>query len=166
MGIIVILIAVNACKKTDDNSPNEGETGTKVGQIAPNFTLPDKSGNNISLDDYSNQYVVIDFWASWCHFCRDENPQLVSLYSKYKNKGVEIIGVSVDTNKNDWLNAVADDNIEYVQISDLLGFESPVANTYGVINIPRMVLVHTSGTILLITGRASDIESYLEHRLN
>ena len=166
IGIITILIAVTACKKTNDNTSGEGETGTKVGQIAPNFTLPDKDGNNISLSDYNDKYLVIDFWASWCHFCRDENPQLVELYSKYRNKGVEIIGVSVDTEKGDWLGAVVDDNIEYIQISDLMGLESPVAVTYGVISIPRMILVDPSGTILLITGKASDIESYLEQRIN
>ena len=166
IGLITILIAVTACKKTNDNTSGEGETGTKVGQIAPNFTLPDKDGNNISLSDYNDKYIVIDFWASWCSYCRAENPQLVDLYSKYRNKGVEIIGVSVDKEKSDWLSAVVDDNIEYVQVSDLLGFDSPVAVTYGVVSIPRMISVDPSGTILLITGKASDIESYIEQRIN
>ncbi len=165
VGIIGLLIVATSCNKSDSPS-GEGEIGTKVGQIAPDFTLPDQDGNEISLSDFPNQYIIIDFWASWCSYCRAENPQLVTLYSKYKDKGVEIIGVSVDTDIYNWTGAVADDEIEFVQISDLMGFDSPVAQTYGVNSIPRMILVDPSGTILLITGKASDIESYLEQRIN
>ncbi len=164
ISILVLLFIISSCNKSDSPS-GEGEIGTKVGQLAPDFTLPDQDGNNVSLSDYSNKYVVIDFWASWCSYCRAENPQLVSLYSKYKNLGVEIIGVSVDTDIYNWTGAVSDDSIEFIQISDLMGFDSPVVQTYGVNSIPRMILVDPSGTILMITDKASDIESYLEQRI-
>lgn len=165
LSLVATLIMVTACKKSD-NPAVEGEVGIKVGQIAPDFTLPDQDGNEISLSDFSDKYIVIDFWASWCSYCRAENPELVSLYSNYKEKGVEIIGVSVDTDVYNWAGAVADDGIEFVQVSDLMGFDSPVVSTYGVSSIPRMLLVHPNGTILLVTGSASDIESYLEQQLN
>ncbi len=165
--VATIMIVATSCNKdTDNENQGNGTTGTKVGDLAPDFTLPDKNGNDVRLSDYKGKLVLVDFWASWCHFCRDENPELVALYADYKDKGFEIIGVSTDTDKNDWLGAISSDGIEFVQVSDLMGSSSPVYETYGVISIPRMVLINEEGTILLITGKASDVESIVRQRLD
>lgn len=162
---IVLMISIGSCKKTDSDPPS-GEIGIKVGQIAPDFTLPDKDGNEISLSDYKDQYILIDFWASWCHYCRGENPELVSIYANYKEKGFEIIGVSIDTDKNNWISAINEDGIEFVQLSDLIGSVGPVPSLYGVISVPQMVLINPDGVILLTTSKASDVQSYLEQKLD
>lgn len=162
---LIILISISSCKKTDEDPPS-GEIGVRVGQIAPDFTLPDKDGNEISLSDFNDQYILIDFWASWCHYCRDENPQLVSLYANYKAKGFEIVGVSIDTDKNNWLEAIADDGIEFVQLCDLQNSQGPVPSMYGIISVPHMVLINPDGIILLITSKASDVQSYLQQKLD
>lgn len=161
---VLMMIGFSSCNKTE-NSPG-GETGIQVGQIAPDFTLPDPDGNQKSLSDYQDKLVLIQFWASWCHFCRDENPELVSLYGQYKDKGFEIVGVSLDTDKSGWLNAIADDGIEFDQLSDLMGFDSPLAADYGVSSIPRMVLTDQDGKILLITNKASEVSAAVNEKLN
>lgn len=160
------MISVSACKKDEGTPDVEGEIGTKVGQIAPDFTLPDKDGNEKSLSDFDGELVVVDFWASWCHFCRDENPGLVSLYAEYKDKGLDIVGVSIDTDKSNWISAIQADGILFDQLSDLQGIDSPVTTTYGVESVPSMILIDKSGTILLVTSKASDIADYVSRQLN
>jgi len=161
---VVLMIGFNACNKTE-NSPGGG-TSIQVGQIAPDFTLPNPDGNQKSLSDYDNELVLIQFWASWCSFCRAENPDLVSLYEQYKDQGFEIVGVSLDTDKSGWLDAIAADGIEFDQLSDLMGFDSPVAIDYGVSSIPRMVLTDQDGKILLITNKASVVSDAVNEKLN
>lgn len=163
----LLIIGTSACKKTTDEptAGGEKEIGVKVGLYAPDFTLPDKDGNEETLSDYQGKIVLIDFWASWCHICRGENPELVSLYAEYKAKGFEIIGVSIDTDRSSWLNAVKDDGIEFVQVSDLKGIESPVVNSYGVAGVPKMVLIDQEGKILLITTKAAEVSAIVKEKL-
>ncbi len=163
----IIMISASSCKKVTDTPATGGEkeTGIEVGLYAPDFTLPDKDGNNTTLSTYQGKMVLIDFWASWCHICRGENPELVALYADYKAKGFEIIGVSIDTDRSSWLNAVKDDGIEFVQLSDLKGIESPVTNAYGVVGIPKMLLTDQEGKILLITTKAAEVAAVVKEKL-
>lgn len=160
---VVLMIGLASCKKTTDTPP---ETGAQVGQLAPDFTLPDPDGNLKSFSDYDDQLVLIQFWASWCSFCRAENPELVSLYAEYRNKGFEIVGVSLDTDKAAWLGGIASEGIEFDQLSDLMGFDSPITDDYGVSNIPKLVLTDQEGKILLITNKAADVSAMVSDRLD
>lgn len=162
--IAILIITSVSCKKDNDDQTVSG--GIKIGSTAPDFTLPDKDGNLVSLSDFNDKLILVNFWASWCHFCRDENPELVSLYSEYKDKGLEIIGVSIDTSKENWLTAITEDGIEYVQVSDLLGSDSPVYADYGVIGVPKMFLIGDNGIIVMITSEATVIADYVADRLN
>ena len=162
-----MLLAVISCNKSDVNSSSgDGEIGIKVGQIAPGFTLPDKDGNEISLDDYRGNILLIDFWASWCSYCRAENPELVALYADYKDKGFEIIGISIDTDRNNWLKAIDDDGIEYIQVLDQNGFEATIVLEYGVTTIPKMILLDQEGKILHVTTKATEISTVVRGKLN
>jgi peroxiredoxin len=164
---VLLMMVAASCKKTTDNPPPDGEkeVGVKVGLYAPDFTLPDKDGNDKTFSDYDGKMVLVDFWASWCHICRGENPELVSLYAEYREKGIEIIGVSIDTDRSSWLNAVQEDGIEFVQVSDLKGIESPVTKLYGVAGVPKMVLTDQDGKILLITTKASEVAAVVKEKL-
>jgi len=164
IAITLIILSVISCNK-DSNTSDDSDTGIKIGKNAPNFTLPDKNDNMISLTDFDDKLILVNFWASWCHFCRDENPHLVSLYSEYKEKGLEIIGVSIDTDKFDWLSAVTEDRIEYVQVSDFLGTDSPVYGSYGVQSVPKMFLLNDKGVIIMITSDAAVIADEVAKRL-
>lgn len=123
---------------------------TAVGKMYTNLKGLTPDGKEISLSDYAGKgkYVLIDFWASWCPPCRDEMPAIVDLYKKYKNKGFEIVGVSIDDNNDNWKKGIADLKITWPQMSDLKGWKSPLAETYGVTNIPQMFLLDKDGNII------------------
>lgn len=109
---------------------------------------PDTSGNLISGENLIYQYLLIDFWASWCGPCREENPNLRSLYKKYKSKGFEILGVSLDEDKKAWMRAIQKDSIPWSQVSDLKGCDNAIAHYYSVTGIPFNLLVDNKGKII------------------
>ena len=111
-----------------------------VGSIAPLFSQADPSGKPVSLESFRGKYVLIDFWASWCGPCRQENPNVVRTYNKFKGKNFEILGVSLDNNKSRWLEAIEEDQLTWAQVSDLKYWSNAVAVQYGVQSIPANFL--------------------------
>src|SRR6476646_6115704 len=107
-----------------------------VGTKALEFTQQDTSGKNISLSQFRGKYVLLDFWASWCRPCRFENPNVVAAYNQFKDKNFTIVGISLDDNKQAWINAIHADGLTWNHVSDLKGWESQVAAMYGVQGIP------------------------------
>lgn len=121
---------------------------TAVGAKAPNFTLQTPKGDTLSLEDLKGQYVLVDFWASWCRPCRAVNPYLVSVYNQYKDKGIEFLGVSLDKTKPKWEAAIAQDGLTWKHVSDLRGWQSYAAKLYGVNSIPANILLDKNGVIV------------------
>ena len=122
----------------------------EIGQIAPNFIEKDTTGNVVSLKSYRGSYVLIDFWASWCGPCRAENPAMVKLYNELKTKNVkfEIIGVAGDFVVDRWKNAIIKDNLPWINISDLKGFDGKALKMYGIKSLPYTVLLDEKGEII------------------
>ena len=138
----------------------------KVGHIAPDFSVRDKDNNLVSLSDFTGKVVLVEFWASWCSYCIAEIPNLNKMYEDYQSENFELIGISLDTDPDEWLKKVQDKNIQYTQLNDPGGFSSDVALSYEVSSIPKMVLVNEEGYILMITNNASDVQVYLENLFN
>lgn len=117
-------------------------------QLAPEFTLNDLNGNPVSLTSYRGGYVLVDFWASWCVPCREENPNLLAAYEKYKNKNFNVLAISLDTKKDLWIKAIQEDRLPWTQLCDFKANKSEVSIMYNISMIPANVLVDPQGYIV------------------
>ena len=131
---------------------------TNVGQFAPEISLPSPEGKEIALSSLKGKLVLIDFWASWCGPCRKEMPNVIKIYSKFKNKGFEIYGVSLDQDKEKWMEAITKDGINWPQVSDLKYWDNVAARIYNVQGIPYTVLIDKDGKIIAKNLRGQELE--------
>ncbi|MDF2514886.1 MAG: Peroxiredoxin [Sphingobacterium sp.] len=136
--------------------------GVDIGTIASDFTLNDAEGKPVKLTDYRGKYVLLDFWASWCVPCRVENPNLRRNYDKFKAKGFEVVGVSLDKTKGPWLKAIQDDDLPWRQVSDLKGWQSKVPVAFSVVAIPQNFLIDPNGRIIARDLKGDLLEKKLE----
>jgi len=119
-----------------------------VGQPAPDFTLNNTEDKPVSLSSLKGKYLLVDFWASWCPSCRAENPDVVANYQIFHKKGFEVLGVSFDRKKEDWLKAIKDDKLTWNHVSDLKGWGNAAGKRYGISSIPANVLLDKDGKII------------------
>lgn len=132
-----------------------------IGSVAPDFTAPTPSGEMLSLNETLGKYTIIDFWASWCKPCRIENPNVVRVYEKYHDKGLNIVSISLDRagHKDRWLQAIKDDKMDWYHVSNLKFWQDPIAKDYNVSAIPATFLVDESGTIIAKNLRGPALET-------
>ncbi|PUZ26932.1 Thiol-disulfide isomerase or thioredoxin [Chitinophaga costaii] len=130
------------------------------------FTQEDAEGKLFKLSSLRGKYVLVDFWASWCAPCRAENPHLLKAYQALKNKNFEVVGVSLDEKKANWLKAIAMDGMPWVQVSDLKGWKSEIAIKYSITAIPQNVLIDPKGVIIAKNLRGEDLDSQLAKLIN
>jgi len=140
---------------------------TSVGVMAPDFTQNDINGVPVKLSSFRGKYVLLDFWASWCGPCREENPNVVKAYNKYKDKNFTILSVSLDKpeGRNSWLAAIKSDGLSWTQVSDLKFWSNEAATLYSITSIPSNFLIDPNGKIIAKDLRGGDLENMLEQVL-
>lgn len=163
----------NVTKKIDQvREFQQKSQNLAIGKKAPNFTAPDMNGNPLTLYDIKGKVTIIDFWAAWCGPCRRENPNVVKVYNQFHDKGLEIIGVSLDGTprqgdaKAAWLKAVEDDKLTWHQVSNLQYFNDPVAKLYDINAIPATYIIDKEGTIIAKNLRGIALEQKIAELLN
>ena len=137
-----------------------------LGKAVANFSQLDTAGNAFSLESLKGKYVLLDFWASWCRPCRQENPNVVLAYNTYKNKNFTILGISLDQAKPAWLDAIKMDNLNWPHVSDLKGWGNEVAAMYNVRSIPQNFLIDPNGILIAKNLRGEALQRKLAELIN
>jgi peroxiredoxin len=152
--------------RVNEEQNKREELGINIGALAPEISLKNPDGKLIALSSLKGKVVLLDFWASWCRPCRAENPNVVRLYNKYKNKGFTVYSVSLDQNKDKWLAAISQDKLTWSNhVSELTGWKSSAGNKYGVSSIPKTFLIDAKGKIIAYDLRGNDLEKKLSEIL-
>lgn len=138
---------------------------TVGGALAPDFTLPDLNGNQVTMSAIKGKIKIIDFWASWCGPCRMNNPALKKIYDEFHSKGLEIIGVSLDNKKNGWQKAIEKDGLNWINVSSLKGWDCEVVQQYNVKGVPSLFILNENNRIIATGLRDEELRSFLEERL-
>ncbi len=138
---------------------------TQGGAKAPDFTLPDAKGNEVTMSTVKGKIKIIDFWASWCGPCRLNNPALKALYEEYHPKGLEIIGVSLDTNKANWEKAIEKDGLTWINVSSLKGWNCDVVRLYNITGVPSVLVLDENNNIIATGLRGEQLKMFLHENL-
>jgi len=154
-----------ATKQEEEKGEEEEEEEVNVGDIAPDFTAPGADGTSQNLYAALGQYTILDFWASWCGPCRKDSPNLVALHNKYKVKGLDIVGISLDKDGDNWKKAIENDKLAWTHVSKLMRWEDPIAKKYGVTSIPQLFLLDASGKVVARESHVKDLLPILENLL-
>lgn len=150
---------------TDIRAQQQAAQRTAIGSMAPEIAISDPDGNPIRLSDFRGKVVLLDFWAAWCKPCRVENPNVVRMYNRFRNKGFEIFGVSLDRDRDAWIQAIKDDGLTWKHGSELRFWQSSFVPTYSLEGIPMTYLLDAEGHIIAKGLRGAELEKKLEEVL-
>ncbi|MBS9768816.1 MAG: AhpC/TSA family protein [Flavobacteriaceae bacterium] len=138
---------------------------TAEGVVAPDFTLDDINGKKVTMSKVSAKIKILDFWASWCGPCRLNNPILKSLYKDYHSKGLEIIGISLDTKKENWISAVKKDALDWIQVSPLTGWKGELIGMYNITGVPTLIVLDEQNRIIARGLKGNALREFIKKKL-
>lgn len=160
--MIMAVVVLSSCKEKDTIV----DPGPIIGNPAPGFSLESNNGTTISLSDLKGKVVVVDFWASWCSYCKAENPNVVAFYNRYHDQGMEVLGISIDQNKEAWKKAILEQQLPYLHVIDTKAWSSQVVANYEVSSIPHLVLIDRDGNIIATADQVALLKTKLLNLLN
>ena len=156
LGLFALVASVNLCAQS-----------LEIGSKVPEIEAQTIEGNNFKLSEYKKEYILLDFWASWCAPCVEEQPELMKLYSEFseqvKNNQFDIIGISLDKSKENWSKVVEKNKIEWPQISDLKFWKSPIAKAYFINELPYNLIIDKEGKVVAKNLHGEELENYLKN---
>ena len=154
----------NTAKAEEFNKMAEVGKRIAMGAKYPDIELTNKEGKKVKLSEYvpEGKYVMLEFWASWCGPCRAEIPHLREVYKEYKDKGFEIVSISIDRKDEDWKKAMKEENMVWTQLNDPGEFNGPVAKVYNVQGVPTCILLDKEGRIFKTDMRGAQLDAVLE----
>lgn len=154
-------VPIPAAEPAQPAAPAEapGKSNAEPGSTAPAFSANTPAGKKLSLKEAMGKVTIVDFWASWCKPCRMENPNVVAMYKEYHAKGLNIIGVSLDKDAASWKKAIADDNLTWNHVSNLMFWDEPIAKLYGVESIPATFVLDANGKIVAKDLRGAELKA-------
>ena len=154
-------------KEGIDNLNESLKESPTIGSLAPKFSGPNIEGDIIDFENINSKVIMIDFWASWCAPCRVENPHLVSLNSKYKNDEFQIVGISLDRDKESWVNAINEDDLSnWVHISHVKFWNEPIAKLYNITRMPTTFILNSEKRIIAMDAKGPDLEKIIIKQLS
>lgn len=164
---IAIILIVLSIVQAKDLVAQEDTTKLMAmkGKPAPEFKLPNLDWKDVQLSEKTDKVILIDFWASWCHYCRQFNGELVELYDIYNKEGFEIISISLDSDYYKWKKAVTDDGLKWININDREGLESKVAEEYNIIHTPTTFLLNKNKMVEAIDLEGDELEEKIKELL-
>lgn len=151
-----------APKKANETKENSKDGEVNVGDKAPDFSAPNNNNIAVSLNKSLGKLTLLDFWASWCGPCRIDSPNLVNVHNKYKDKGLVIVGISLDIKEKSWKKAIINDRLDWIQVSHLKRWDDPIASIYGVNSIPQLFLLDENGVVIAKERHAVDFIPFIE----
>ncbi len=160
--MVMAMMALSSCKEKDTIV----DPGPINGNPAPGFSLESSDGTIRALSDLKGSVVVVDFWASWCSYCKAENPNVVAFYNRYHDQGLEVLAISIDQSKEAWKNAISEQQLPYLHVIDTEAWSSQVVANYGVSSIPHLVLIDREGNIIATADQVALLETKLLNLLN
>lgn len=143
----------------------EAISKTAIGKKAPDFIALTPEGKVLKLSDFKGKFILLDFWASWCGPCRQENPNVVKIYHQYKNKNFTVLGFSLDDEKEKWISAISEDHLDWDQVSELKQWTSPTVRLYNINAIPSSFIINPDGIIVAKNLKGDALSSFLENNL-
>ena len=137
----------------------------KIGNTMPLITLKNNTNNEVDITSFKGKYVLVDFWASWCAPCREENPNIVKQFERFKGKNFSVLGISLDDDRASWLQAIKDDQLNWSHLSELKKWDGKVSILYKIEGIPASFLLDPKGKIIAKNLRGAELELFLEKTL-
>lgn len=163
VGLLMFSFALDIKAQQKTPTKKKRVVGVEIGNILPSFTLNDNNGNPVTLSKLRGKVMMVEFWGSWCKYCRKDNPEMVIRYNKFKSEDFEMIGVAIDESREDWLEAIKKDQLPWLQVSEQKHWpDSKIVQRYKLVSVPSSFLLDANGVIVAMNPTDEEIDKAIK----